>query len=369
MKRVLIDLFRRTDLFLPGLLLGFEGYAVFELLPQLLDALKDPGALDLAVGASILVLVFSQMELGKRLSMIPPGIALRDMIFGQSAAFAFFILSPESLWLIGSLIAWVVFSSGLMIAAGRWTLLDSDRSGSLIGNIGCLAGIIVGLACARLFPYQGWSFESLGVAGIILAVIGSLRIHFFAQPHEGYSTGGTLWFWRDLRRDPATLVMMAQSVAAGLLLGLLFFSGVQTGAALFGLATAAALLAGLAHRFNGELGARAGHLLAGVVLLVDAVFWQSLTIGTFVLSATAAVTVAGVRSGAWPPGLMITAAERMGLHQMCLGLGLALAGILLLRQEPPLYLLGGIGALLIGSAFLGGNGGKNERGMNYPMAE
>lgn len=360
--------FRRAELFWPGLLLGFEGYAVFHLMPSLLAALGHHDTIDLMVGAALVLLVLSQMELGKRLSMIPPGIALRDMIFGQSAAFVFFILAPEFLWLSGSLIAWIVFSSGLAIAAGRWSLLKTDHQDGIGDNVGFLAGLIVGLIGARLFPFQGWSAELLGIVGILLAIIGSLRIHFFARPLEGYSSGGALWFWRDLRRNPTTLAMMTRSAAAGLMLGFLGFSGVQIGAVIFGLIMAAALLVGLARRFAGEKESLAGHLLAGAALIIDAVFWQALTLSPFVLAAAAAVTVVGARTGAWPPRLMITAAECMGLQQLSLALGLVLAGLIHLRGESPLYTLGGLGALLIGAAVADGIMG-GERGRSYPATE
>lgn len=321
--------------FILGFHSGFQLFSIVYLLPKLLDNLGESTSLNLAVLCAFLVLLFSQIEMGRRLSLISAAASIRDCVIAQSIAFLVFVLAPQATFLLFAFVAWMLAFSGTQIAFGRWTLLateSSEREQEVRWTLwGCLAGIVAGKAIP--FGYEYFFHvppvtDTLIYAGLAISTAGSFFVYLFGRARSGYTSLGQMWFTVDLRRDYPAQALVAASLCMGLMIGLLIFSVAHIAHAVVGVAVFTLLSGRIFRALLPERASRYACYIAATVLLVDALIWGELTLSSLALSLCASVIYAAVRLDGFNPRTLMSSGDRMALHNLGLALGVTVEGML-----------------------------------------
>ncbi|MEK8023559.1 MAG: hypothetical protein AAB229_07090 [Candidatus Hydrogenedentota bacterium] len=335
-----------------GFICGFQLYSIVFLLPSLLKQLEESTSLNLAVLCAFLVLLFSQMELGRRLSMVSAAAAIRDCVIAQSIAFLMFVMAPQATFLLFALVAWMLAFSGTQIAFGRWTLLASEPNEREHEVRWTLVGFVAGIVAAKFITYQGHDENVLLYAGLAVSLAGSFLAYVFGRSRAGYTSLGQMWFYIDLRRDYPAQALTAASFCMGLMIGLLIFSLAHIAHAVVGVALFTLVSGRIFGALLPERASRYACYIAALALLADALFWPELVFGSVLLSFCAAVIYASVRLDGFNPRTLMSSGDRMALHNLGLSLGVTVEGLLSLPRLTSGEIMWATAFLLICCAYL-----------------
>ncbi len=312
--------------FVAGLFTGFQLYAVLYLLPYLLTQLDEGAILDLVVFVSFIVLVFSQVEIGRRLAQAPAAVSLRDTLVAQSISFLVFVMSPQSFWLVCSFIAWLTAFSATQIALGRWTLLAVKPEARRVETSLLLMGIGSGMFAGRAVPFFGGTPDMLIAAALALSVLACFHAHVFRRAHPGYYSNAHNWSLRDLARDAPSFGLLGISLCLGLMIGFLVFERSKIVHALAGVAAYLAVSRPLFTRLPPARAVRHAFFVAAVSLLLDAVTHDSLLLSSFTFPFLCCVVFAALRIRAYAPRTVMSPAEQVSLQGLGIYAGISLHG-------------------------------------------
>jgi hypothetical protein len=340
------------ETFSTGFFTGFQLFSVIYLLPGLLEEMGDINSLDLTIFCAVILLTCSQLELGRRLSLLSSAAAMRDAVYMQSVAFLLFVLAPQFFWFVVAFITWLLSFCALQIAVGRWTLLAQDPEHRRLETNVSLIGILLGIASAKTIPYFEGSQETQIYAGLLVTGIVSFHMYLFARANTSYTSTGQMWMISDLRRDDPALALSALSAALGLMLGLMIFQRAQIGPAVLG--GLVLVIAGkmLFTRWTPETAMRGSCYVAAAALIVDAVLAEGFTTSAYLMPLAAAVLYAAIRVGAYNPRTMMSTADRIALHGMGVMIGISLQGALAFTGMNTAQAFGSTAALLVITAYL-----------------
>lgn len=310
-----------------GFFSGFQLFAVITLLPYLLNLVDDSNSIDLIVVIAFFVLIFSQLELGKRISTYSASHSIRDSVILQSVAFLIFVLAPQSFWLIIAFIAWLTGFSATQIAMGRWTLLASNFSVRRLEANMIVVGIGAGIAAAKTIPFFGAPIDVLIYVSIALTILVSYLTNKHAKQNPGFFSHSQIWYWSYILRDKNILSLFSVSTCMGIMLGFLVFFRLKIITAVAGIILFTIICKILFNKFSPEKSIQFALYAAGLSLSADVILNNNLFLSAFIFPFLASVIFTGVRLSAYTPRISLSTAERMSFHGLGVYCGMALCGI------------------------------------------
>lgn len=311
-----------------GLFAGFQLYSLIALLPGAVVAFGF-GGIDLLLLGSLIVLGATQMELGKRLSHIPPATAQRDAMIFAAISYFVFINAPVTLWLTLGFLGWSLSLAALQIASMRLILLTPEPERRPASVNSALVGLVAGLLAAKTICFIGLSPTWMTGTGIGSSLVLILIIHFHCRQNAGYPMPGQMWFLRDLLHDTQALSMIGTALAGGLMLGSLVAEQVYLGPAVLGVGLTVVFGRMLFHLLSTERALRYAICLAAGALVLDTLIWDHLAIfSACFLAGSSALIFSGICLNSYAPESVMPTAERIGLYNLGMIAGFVIISVL-----------------------------------------
>lgn len=342
----------RGGIFILGATFGFQLLAVIHLLPLLSKELDPTFSMALLVGASFIVLLVSQFEMGKKIAHLSAVSSIRDSIFALAITFLVFTMAPHAFWLFISFLAWLLALSAVHLALGRWTLLtnQSERDAQLrILLTGFCAGLISSRITIVLSPT---SLDPLVYIGLAISGIAAFIVYVFGNVHATYSSAGQLWFMSEAWNDRPLHALVGISFGLGLALGLPGFYATNVGLIIVGIGAQIVVSKKFGRRLDPEHLTRLSSYALGLLLIVDAFSGRSLFFGAFGIGFHGALVYSAVRLDAYRPKTLMTSGDRLAFHNTGIVAGIMFQGILSFLEPTPAELLVGNGVFIAGIGYL-----------------
>jgi len=299
-----------------GLFAGFQLYSLITMLPGTVSTLGI-GGIDLLLLGGLIVLGATQMELGKRLSHIPPATAQRDSMIFAAIGYFIFVNSPIPFWLTLGFLGWSLSLAALQIASMRLILLTPEPERRPAAVNSALIGLVAGLLAAKTMTFIGLSQAWMTGTGIGASLVLILITHFHCRQNAGYPMPGQMWFLRDLLRDTQALSMIGTALAGGLMLGTLVAEQAYLGPAVLGVGLATLFGSMIFRLLSTERALRYAICLAAGALVLDTLIWDRLAIfSACFLAGSAALVFSGICLNSYAPESVMPTAERIGLYNL-----------------------------------------------------
>lgn len=311
---------RRSPFLAVGFFVGFQLLSIARFLPEVV-AHSEAMGIDLLFFSVFIVLLVTQLELGRYVANSAAAMALRDsLIF---AGFAYFIFCSIDLpfWVLGSFALWFIAISSIQITTGRIILLSQDLD-TRFGRINTyLVGIVLGAMTSSGLLGAGTTVQSLVITGTGVSVIIILRVHLYAATAGGYAMPGQIWFVRDLLHDSKGLSLLAASICFGVIFWGLILEQTQMESAVAGILLYIGISKRILPAMHIERAVRFAMYLSAFSTMVDAFIWSRLFCSMLVLPFSAVLIYSSVRIGAFCPITIMSSAERLGVHNLGVTIG------------------------------------------------
>lgn len=313
----------RTPFFTLGFFLGIQLYSIAQFLPNLIAETKSVG-FELLLFSVFIILIVTQLELGRYVANSSAPTALRNCMGYAAISYFVFVLSPQPFWFLISFVIWFGAISAIQIASGRIVLLSQELD-TRIGRLNTLfLGTICGASTPKILLMSNVSMATILWVGIIVSALIVVRVHSYAATAGGYAMPGQLWFLRDVMYDAKGLAMIGSSMCLGIILGSLIFEKSPVIPSAIGVTAYIALSKRLLPANIHEIAVRYAIYLSAISLIIDGFIWDGLFISAVTLPFTGVLIYAAARIGAFRPATIMSAAERMALHN----LGVVFGGLL-----------------------------------------